>query len=100
MPSAPSIQGHCEPRFAGVRTAFADNFARRDEIGAAVAVVVDGEPVVDLWAGDADESGTRPWERDTLANVYSCTKGTTGLCAHRLIDPGLLDLAPPRAAQR
>ena len=95
MPAAPTIQGHCDRRFARVRAAFADNFANRNEIGAAVAVVVDGEPVVDLWAGDADQSGTRPWERGTLANVYSCTKGMTALCAHRLIERGLLDLDAP-----
>ena len=48
--------------------------------------------VVDLWAGTADQAGTRPWERDTIVNVYSTTKGMTALCAHRLVDRGLLDL--------
>jgi CubicO group peptidase (beta-lactamase class C family) len=97
MSSEPSIQGHCDGRFAGVRAAFADNFERRDEIGAAVAVVVDGELVVDLWAGHADLARTRPWERDTIANVYSCTKGMVAICAHRLIEEGRLDLDAPVA---
>src|SRR5215471_13167410 len=96
MSSAPSIQGHCDRRFAGVRAAFADNFERRDEIGAAVAVV-DGELVVDLCAGHADLARTRPWERDTIANVYSCTKGMVAICAHRLIEEGRLDLDAPVA---
>src|SRR5215475_575183 len=97
MSSAPSIQGHCQSRFAPVRAAFADNFQRRDEIGAAVAVVVDGELVVDLWAGHADPARTRPWQRDTIVNVYSCTKGMTALCAHRLVAEGRLDLDAPVA---
>ena len=97
MPPAPGIRGHCDPRFAGVRAAFADNCERRDEIGAAVAVVVDGELVVDLWAGHADLARTRPWGRDTIANVYSCTKGMVAICAHRLIEEGRLDLDAPVA---
>src|SRR5262249_30922938 len=97
MSSAPSIQGHCDRRFAGVRAAFADNFERRHEIGAAVAVVVAGELVVDLGAGHADLARTRPWERDTIANVYSCTKGMVAICAHRLIEEGRLDLDAPVA---
>jgi CubicO group peptidase (beta-lactamase class C family) len=68
-----------------------------DELGAAVAVVVDGEPVVDLWGGHADLMRTRPWERDTFVNVYSCTKGMTALCAHRLVMEGRLDVDAPVA---
>jgi CubicO group peptidase (beta-lactamase class C family) len=48
--------------------------------------------VVDLWAGYADPQRTRPWERDTLVNVYSTTKGMIAICAHQLVDRGLLDL--------
>jgi CubicO group peptidase (beta-lactamase class C family) len=59
--------------------------------------MVDGETVVDLWAGSADKAGTRPWERDTIVNVYSTTKGMTAICAHRLVDQGLLDLDAPVA---
>ncbi|MFJ9243513.1 serine hydrolase domain-containing protein [Streptomyces sp. NPDC101776] len=88
----PAIDGHCDPRFTAVRTAFEENFRDRDELGAAVAVTVDGETVVDLWGGWADEARTRPWERDTLVNVWSTTKGPTALCAHILADRGLLDL--------
>ncbi|MFD6531042.1 serine hydrolase domain-containing protein [Streptomyces sp. NPDC060184] len=92
------IHGHCDERFARVRTAFEANFAARDELGAAVTVLVDGEPVVDLWGGWADGARTRPWERDTLVNVWSTTKGPTALCAHILADRGLLDLDAPVGA--
>ncbi|WP_460061541.1 serine hydrolase domain-containing protein [Streptomyces sp. YKOK-I1] len=94
----PQVHGHCDARFAAVRTAFEENFRDRDELGAAVAVTVDGVPVVDLWGGWADAARTRAWERDTLVNVWSTTKGPTALCAHILADRGLLDLDAPVAA--
>ena len=59
------------------------------------SIVVDGRPVVDLWGGHADKAKTRPWQRDTLVNVYSTTKGLTATCAHRLIDQGKLDPDEP-----
>ncbi|GGK79237.1 serine hydrolase domain-containing protein [Streptomyces flaveus] len=94
----PQAQGHCETRFEAVRVAFEENFRERDELGAAVTVTVGGETVVDLWGGWADAARTRVWERDTLVNVWSTTKGPTALCAHILADHGLLDLDAPVAA--
>jgi CubicO group peptidase (beta-lactamase class C family) len=91
------IHGHCDPRYAAVRDAFAEGFEARSELGAAVAVTRGGEPVVDLWAGHADLARTRPWQADTLVHVYSVTKGMTALCAHRLIERGVLDLDAPAA---
>ncbi|WP_432055667.1 serine hydrolase domain-containing protein [Streptomyces sp. bgisy022] len=92
------VHGHCEPRFAAVREAFEENFRARGELGAAVTVTVDGRTVVDLWGGWADAARTRPWERDTVVNVWSTTKGPVALCAHLLADRGLLDLDAPVAA--
>ncbi|MEU3949772.1 serine hydrolase domain-containing protein [Streptomyces sp. NPDC029526] len=92
------VHGHCDPRFAAVREAFEENFRARGELGAAVAVTVDGRTVVDLWGGWADAARTRPWERDTVVNVWSTTKGPVALCAHLLADRGLLDLDAPVAA--
>ncbi|MGP4002589.1 serine hydrolase domain-containing protein [Streptomyces sp. 8N706] len=91
------VQGLCEARFKGVRETFQQNFDARGELGAAVAVSVDGEPVVDLWGGWADAARTRRWERDTLANVWSTTKGVTALLAHLLVEDGRLDLDAPVA---
>ncbi len=96
-PFIPEIQGRCAPRYAGVHDAFAEGFRSRNEIGAAVAVRVDGEAVVDLWAGHADPARTRRWQRDTLVHLYSVTKGMTALCAHRLIERGALELDAPVA---
>ncbi|MER7197879.1 EstA family serine hydrolase [Streptomyces sp. CB01635] len=95
---APGIQGHCDARFDAVRGAFEENFDERGELGAAFTVLIDGAPVVDLWGGWADAARTRAWERDTVVNVWSTTKGPTALCAHILIDRGLLDPDAPVAA--
>ena len=91
------IEGMCDPRFERVREAFAENFARRGDVGAAVAVTIDGRPVIDLWGGYADKQRTRPWTRDTIVNVYSATKGVAATCLNRLIDQGRVDLDAPVA---
>ncbi|POX38708.1 esterase [Streptomyces sp. Ru73] len=91
------VQGHCAPGFENVRAEFARNFAERGEVGSSLAVTLDGEFVVDLWGGHADAGRTRPWERDSLVNVYSTSKGMTALCAHLLADRGELDLDAPVA---
>ena len=57
--------------------------------------MLDGKTVVDLWGGHYDETRTREWERDTLVNVYSVTKGMTAICAHQLIERGMLDIDAP-----
>ena len=91
------IHGECDQRFSGVREAFAVNFSKRGEVGAAVAVYLAGEPVVDIWAGYADKDQSRPWQRDTIATVASTTKGMAAICAHILVERGLLDLDRPVA---
>ena len=94
---AVKIEGTCDPKFNRVKDAFAENFEKRNEVGAAAAVMLDGKSVVDIWAGHADKAKTKPWTRDTLVNVYSTTKGVTAICAHRLVDKGLLDIDAPVA---
>lgn len=92
---ATEIHGHCAKRFGAVKDALAQSFARGEETGASVAVQVDGENVIDLWAGHADLEGKRPWQRDTIANVFSTTKGVTAILAHRLVEEGRIDLDAP-----
>ena len=91
------IQGTCDPRFAAVREAFQSNFDKGLDLGASVAVAVEGELVVDLWGGLADEAAGRPWEKDTITNVWSTTKTMTALSALVLVDRGELDLEAPVA---
>jgi CubicO group peptidase (beta-lactamase class C family) len=92
-----SISGQCAPPFEKVQAAFAENFASRADVGAAVAVWVEGDLVVNLWGGTADAAGTKPWREDTLASVFSGTKGLTSSCVHLLADRGELDLSEPVA---
>jgi CubicO group peptidase (beta-lactamase class C family) len=80
-----------------VRDAFSENFVLGKEVGAAVAAWVDGELVVNLWGGVADEAGARPWQQDTLSTVLSGTKGLTSTCVHQLAERGELDLNAPVA---
>src|SRR5947209_11840914 len=91
------VHGSCSPRFQAVGDGFERNFAEGGEVGASVCVVLAGEPVVDLWGGVADRPTGRPWERDTIGLVWSCTKGAVALCAHVLVARGQLDLDAPVA---
>ncbi len=93
-----AISGQCDERFEPVRAAFERNFAELGDLGAALAVVVDGEMVVDLWGGHLDHERTTAWQRDSIVNVYSTTKGMVALCAHMLADRGQLDLDAPVAS--
>jgi len=92
-----TIDGHCEPRFTGVREEFFRGFTERGELGASVCVYLDGVRVVDCWGGHADERRTRPFDADTLVGVYSTGKGAVALCAHMLAERGKLDLDTPVA---
>ena len=96
MTDAP-IGGWTEPQFDAVRTAFEANFSEHGDVGAAVCVYLNGESVVDLWGGWYSDDHEREWDRNTLVNVFSTTKGLAAFCAHRLIEQGLLDVDQPVA---
>ena len=97
MEASAPVHGHCEPRFQAVRDVFEKNIKEGLDLGAAVAFTLDGEPVVDLWGGHLEFDRKDEWQRDTLVNVYSTTKGMTAICAHRLIEQGKLDVDAPVA---
>ena len=91
------LDGDVAPGFERVRDAFAANFERNGDVGAAVCVYHHGRKVVDLWGGLADPATGRPWTPDTLQLVYSATKAATATCAHLLAQRGELDLDRPAA---
>jgi len=91
------IHGFCDPKFQRIADIFQDNFDRGLEVGASLAVMKDGEIIVDLWGGLKDEGRKTPWEEDTLVLVFSSTKFPATLCALRLIDQGSLDPDKPIA---
>jgi CubicO group peptidase (beta-lactamase class C family) len=94
-----NIEGTVDDRFSAVREQFARNLESGDDVGASVAVIVDGELVVDLWGGTVtgDDGVEKPWERDTIINVWSTTKTMAALSALVLADRGDLDVDAPVA---
>lgn len=86
--------GFVLPEYQPVADAF-DDVLKSYEGGAAAAIYVDGRPVLDLWGGTADTVTGRPWSEDTLAVIFSCTKGLMSLLAARLVAEGRLDYDAP-----
>lgn len=84
------VHGICSPEYAAVGNAFKSNFSERNEVGASLALVVDGKLVVDLWGGTKNQETSTPWEADTLVNVWSTTKGVTATCFAMLVSRGIL----------
>lgn len=98
-PAAAPAQGRCDPGFEPLRDLFSRCLSQGpdQDLGASLAVYVEGEPVLDLWGGWCDEARTRPWAATTLVNVWSTTKTMTSLAALLLIDRGVLDPNKPVA---
>src|SRR6478735_5547121 len=86
------VSGYCAPGFEPLRDMLAANVDSGEDVGASIALMHDGQLAVDIWAGWADEARTRPWERDTITNVWSSTKTMVGLMALMLIDRGALSI--------
>ena len=86
-----TVSGIADPKFAAVKDEFERNFAERGEVGASVCLSVNGEKLVDMWGGLADDTSGQAWTEDTVSIVFSCTKAATAICAHILIDQGKLD---------
>lgn len=92
-----NVHGFAHDRFAGARAVFAGNLASGADNGASFCATVNGETVVDIWGGYADEARTKPWVKDTIINVYSTTKTMAALTALLLADRGQLDFDAPVA---
>lgn len=92
-----ALSGTVAPGFEPVAEAFAAGFDGRPAMGAALHVVRDGEPIVNLWAGIADARSGRAWTEHTPSVVFSCTKGLVSILAARLVQEGRLDYAAPVA---
>lgn len=90
-------EGFVDPRFAAVRAVHHGLFTEGLDHGSAVAVWVDGRCVVDLWGGHRDLARQRAWQRDTLVNVWSVSKGVVALAVAMLVERGQLAYAAPVA---
>jgi len=87
-----TIKGFCEAKFSAVEQAFADNFAHRGEVGAAVSIYSDNQKVVDLWAGHLDAQQQRALSPHSLFTVWSLGKAVAALCVLQLVDADKLQL--------
>ena len=94
---AGSVEGCCTPRFEPLRQLFRELIESGQDLGASLAVTVEGELALDLWGGWADEARTRRWQRDTITCVFSTTKTMIALTALVLVERGQLDLDAPVA---
>ena len=91
------VHGHIDGQFDKVVEALAEELSTGAEVGAAIAIDVDGESVLDIWGGHVDASKTVEWGEDTIINVWSSTKTVTSLAALMVADRGVLDLDAPVA---
>lgn len=89
------VEGHAEAPFEDLRKLLEEQIAAGDEDGASIVLNIGGKNVVDLWGGYLDTTRSKPWEKDTITNVWSSTKTVTTLAALILVDRGLLDLDAP-----
>ena len=95
--TVPTIGGDVDDGFGAVADAFRSNFRTRREVGAAIAVYLDGRKVVDLWGGWRDRQRARRWEADTLVPVFSTTKGMSAAAMAVAHSRGQFELDEPVA---
>lgn len=92
MTIGPCVHGTADPAYARCRDAFASNFADGGELGAACTIFRHGRPVMDVWGGSADKVTGEPWNADTVAPVFSVTKGVASLCVLTQVENGSISL--------
>lgn len=85
------IGGYTKDGFEKVRDVFQFNFYHRKEVGASCCIYFEGEKVVDLYAGYKDKDRKKAWDENTLALLFSTTKGISSLAMAILHSRGLLD---------
>ena len=86
-----SIHGTCEKKFQPVKELFKEIHQSGREVGSSFSVYKDGIPLIDIWSGYTDKEKNKEWKRDTLANVWSTTKGITALTIAHAYEQGILD---------
>lgn len=79
-----------EAGFGPVADAFLSTIPDDTRAGAALSIWMNGASVVDISAGTANRDTGRPFGLDTLATVYSCTKGLATIVVGKLIQEGRL----------
>lgn len=91
------IQVEHDPRFSAIADLVSANVDSGADIGASVAVTLNGNIMVDFWTGCVDESRTTPWQSDTITHVWSSAKNVNALATLVLVDLGDLGTLKPVA---
>ncbi|MFQ6325448.1 serine hydrolase domain-containing protein [Nocardia sp. CWNU-33] len=84
-----------DPRFVRLADHFFGMFTQPNRGGGALAIYLDGRPVVDIWAGWAAKD--RRWNGGNVALTFSTGKGVASTVVHRLAERGLIDYDAPVA---
>jgi CubicO group peptidase (beta-lactamase class C family) len=71
---------------------FQQNFETLGELGAAISVWQNGKPIIDLYGGFCDARRERPWTSETLALVWSATKGIGSACVLHALQQEKIEL--------
>lgn len=83
------VEGIVAPGFERVADVFAAHLDAGEDLGAGFAALRDGEVLVEIWGGWMDRTKAKPWTRDTLAPVFSTTKGVSAIVMAWCVDHGL-----------
>lgn len=87
-----TVQGYCDEKFTEVQALLQKYVDSGDEVGASITVNLNGKDVVDIWGGYANKDDQRPWEKDTITNIFSTTKTVVAFAILLLADKGLLSV--------
>lgn len=89
------VEGFASAPFEELKTLLEAKIQSGEELGASIVINVDGKDVVDIWGGYFDEEKTKPWDKDTITNVWSSTKTVATLACLIAHDRGLLSVDDP-----
>ena len=85
------IKGNCQERFLEVKELFGSLHKSGREVGSSFSVYQDGKPIIDIWGGYSDKDQTKQWNRDTLATVWSTTKGVAAITIAHAFENELIE---------
>ena len=86
------MQLDAEQLRARLEPLFRENFDKFNELGAAVSVWQNGEPIVDLQGGFRDARREKPWTPDTIVLIWSATKGLGSACVLHVLQEHEIDI--------
>ena len=84
------IQGICPPKFEELQNIFQKYFDDKEEIGANFSIVKNSEILVNIYGGLKNQESF--WDKNTIVNTFSLSKGIYASCIAKLIEKKEIDL--------